>query len=170
MLSPSHHHSLTLPGWPRSVPPSNSCSEVCVLSSTKIPKEKQFLNIFFYHICVVQSVRSSLSHSKCCLSFVLIPSGIAKQYFIVWGNFFWPITKMLGEIQYLSLASFCLSHWVLLVTTFLLMPLRSRDESFSQAPTTSKSRDKNWFPLMHPDGCSITCLQHSENCLGPSFL
>lgn len=151
MLSPSHHHSLTLPGWPLSVPPFNSYSKLWALSSTKFPKKKPSLNIFFDHICVVQFAR--LSHSgfpypcsKCCLYFGLIPSGITKQYFIVWGSLFWLTTEMLGEIQYLSLASFCLSHWVSLTTIFLSIPF-SRDESFSQALRTSVSRDKNWFPL-----------------------
>lgn len=138
MLSPSHHHSLTLPGWPLSTPPLNSCSEVWVLSSTKLPKKKPFLNIFFDHICVVQSVRSSHSRfpypcSKCCLSFGLTLSGIAKQYFIVWGNLFWPTAEMLGEIQHLSLASFCLSHWVSLTT--YSSPFPSAGMSHSPGPS-----------------------------------
>lgn len=65
---------------------------------------------------------------------------------------------MLGEIQYLSLASFCLSHWVPLEITVLPIPF-SRDESFSHALRTLAPRDENWFTLMYPDSYSITFLQ-----------
>lgn len=95
-LPPSHRHSLTSPGWPLSVPLFNPCLKICVISSTKLPKE--FLSIFFICICALHSGRPSRSgfpypHSKCCLSFDLLCGGMTKQYFIVQRNYFWLTTR-----------------------------------------------------------------------------
>ena len=64
--------------------------------------------------------------------------------------------KMLGEIQCLSLASFCINHWVPLAT--VVLPI-FRDESFSHVPRTWASRDKKWLTPMHPHCQSLTFLQ-----------
>ena len=65
--------------------------------------------------------------------------------------------KMLGEVQCLSLASFCINHWVPLATAVLPIPFR--DESFSHVPRSWASRDKKWLTLMRPDCQSLTFLQ-----------
>ena len=133
---------------------------MCVLLSTKLPKE--FLNVFFVYSCALHSGRPSYSgfpypHSKCCLSFGLLHSGMTKQYFIVQINYFWLTTRCWEKSSAFLWHPSVLNHWVPLATAVLPIPFR--DESFSHVPRSWASRDKKWLTLMHPDCQSLTFLQ-----------